>query len=138
MPDRDRYELLDGQLVEKTISFWSSYIATEFLARTRECSRGHQYGWVVSEGTTYQCFPDDPGNDLAYDVDSKVQDWQRAGVRLIWVVKPQSRTVEVHRPRGAGTILHENDDIEGEDVLPGFRCPIRELFLPPPGVVPAS
>jgi Uma2 family endonuclease len=75
-------------------------------------------------------------NDLAYEVDAKVQDYLSAGVRLVWVVNPLARTVEVHRLRGAGVILRENDELTGEDVLPGFSCRVGDLFLPPPGVAP--
>ena len=30
------------------------------------------------------------------------------------------------------------DELSGENVLPGFRCRVGDLFLPPPGTVPAS
>lgn len=58
MPDGDRYELVDGQLVEHTMSTWSSFVAGELLARLREFCRSKQWGWVLPEGTSYQCFPD--------------------------------------------------------------------------------
>jgi len=45
-------------------------------------------------------------------------------------VNPDARTVRIHRLDGAGTILGENDELTGEDVVPGFRCAIRELFQP--------
>jgi hypothetical protein len=32
----------------------------------------------------------------------------------------------------------EAGELDGEDVVPGFRCPVRDLFLPPPGVPPAA
>jgi Uma2 family endonuclease len=173
MPGGNRYELVDGQLVEKSMSFWASYVSGRLHFRLESFSQANQPGWVVSEGTTYQCFPDDPNrvrradvsfirrermslaqataeghtpicpdlaaevlspNDLAYEVDEKVQQWLRAGVRLVWVVNPQTRTVEVHRAHGSGTILREQDDLDGEDVLPGFRCQVKELFEAPAGV----
>ena len=74
-------------------------------------------------------------NDLAYDVDSKVEDYLHAGVRLVWVVNPMTRTVRVHRSDGPGATLRADDELTGGDVLPGFHCPIRELFiLPQPAV----
>ena len=36
-------------------------------------------------------------NDLAYEVDEKVGEWLRAGVRLVWVINPRARIVAVHR-----------------------------------------
>jgi Uma2 family endonuclease len=70
-------------------------------------------------------------NDLALEVDHKVSEYRSAGVRLVWVVNPQEHTVEVHRLTGPGTILGAADDLTGEDVLPGFRCRVADLFLPP-------
>jgi Uma2 family endonuclease len=69
-------------------------------------------------------------NDLAYEIDEKVEDYLRAGVRLVWVVNPEARMVEVHRADGTVTKLHEQDELTGEDVLPGFRCRLSELFPP--------
>jgi Uma2 family endonuclease len=70
-----------------------------------------------------------PG-DTAYEIDEKVADYQKAGVPLIWVVNPNSRTVTAHRGDGSVAILREDDELSGEDVIPGFRCPVREI-LPP-------
>jgi len=71
-------------------------------------------------------------NDLAYEIDTKVEEYLGAGVRVIWVVNPQTRTVKIHRPAGAplGPIafLSEQDTIKGEDVLPGFECKVAEFF----------
>jgi Uma2 family endonuclease len=72
-----------------------------------------------------------PG-DLAYEVDEKIEQYLTAGVRLIWVVSPKTRSVRIHRPKDApqGPIgaLTESDNISGEDVLPGFECPVTEFF----------
>jgi Uma2 family endonuclease len=70
-------------------------------------------------------------NDLAYDVDGKVEDYLQAGVQLVWVVNPVTRTVRVHHPNGPGATLRADGELTGGDVLPGFRCPIRDLFLLP-------
>jgi Uma2 family endonuclease len=67
-------------------------------------------------------------NDLAYDVDEKVLEYLRAGVRLVWVINPETRTVRVHRADGSFAWLSEGDTLSGEDILPGFSCPVRELF----------
>jgi Uma2 family endonuclease len=72
-----------------------------------------------------------PG-DLAYEVDAKVEQYLAAGVRLVWVVSPRTRSIRIHRPKDAkaGPIgaLTESDTISGEDVLPGFECPVAEFF----------
>jgi Uma2 family endonuclease len=74
----------------------------------------------------------------AYEVDVKVQELLDAGTPLIWVVNPERRTVAIHWASGTGTILRENDEIDGEAVLPGFRCRVAEFFQPPAGVTSVS
>src|SRR3954469_7627368 len=39
-----------------------------------------------------------PG-DLAYEIDEKVAEYLAAGVRLVWVVNPKTRSVRIHRPK---------------------------------------
>jgi len=67
-------------------------------------------------------------DDRRAKVDEKIEEWLGAGVRLLWQVNPDSRTVEIHRP-GAETItLSESDSLDGLDVLPGFACRVSDLF----------
>jgi Uma2 family endonuclease len=68
--------------------------------------------------------------DLAPELDEKLEDYRKAGVRLVWVVYPESRTVMVYRADGSVSRLHEEDVLSGEDVIPGFRCEVRLLFPP--------
>jgi Uma2 family endonuclease len=70
-------------------------------------------------------------NDLAYEVDQKVEEYFSVGVRLIWVINPEKRTVIVYRPDGTATKLSEKDTLEGEEVLPGFSCSISAFFPDP-------
>jgi Uma2 family endonuclease len=51
-----------------------------------------------------------------------------AGVRLVWVVDPEARTVEVYTDPDQSSVRHEVDTLEGGAVLPGFSLPLRELF----------
>ena len=48
--------------------------------------------------------------------------------RLVWVVHPDTRTVDVHSQEGAVATLGENDSLDGLDVLPGFASPVRGVF----------
>ncbi len=61
-------------------------------------------------------------------VEEKVAIYLATGVRLIWVIDPVRRTVRVHRANGSEQTLSEVDILDGEDVLPGFRLSIVELF----------
>jgi Uma2 family endonuclease len=71
-------------------------------------------------------------NDIADEVEEKVSEWLGAGVALVWVVYPGTRTVRIHRPRasslGRVSDLTNADVLSGEDVLPGFTCSLGEIF----------
>lgn len=72
-----------------------------------------------------------PG-DSAYEVEEKVAEYLAAGVSLVWVVHPPTRTIRIHRAgsssRSNVSQLAENDTIDGEDVLPGFSARVAECF----------
>lgn len=65
---------------------------------------------------------------------AKVVLYLRLGVRRVWVFDPAARRVQVHSPgRGSGkrietAQLGEGDSLDGGEILPGFRCPLSELF----------
>jgi Uma2 family endonuclease len=68
-------------------------------------------------------------NDTAGDVLAKTQDWLDAGCRAVWVVDPQTMTVTVYRSRKEVQVLTRQDDLEGGDLLPGFRVSVESLFV---------
>jgi Uma2 family endonuclease len=63
-------------------------------------------------------------------VREKVAEYLAAGVALVWVVDtaPDRETVTVHRPGQPARVLSRGDLLTGEDVLPGFRLPLAELW----------
>ena len=67
-------------------------------------------------------------SDSPREVHDKVWMWLSYGVRLVWVVQPDTRTVDIHAPGRAVVTLDERDRIDGLDVLPGFSCAVREVF----------
>ncbi|QDU90069.1 hypothetical protein Pla175_34690 [Pirellulimonas nuda] len=68
-------------------------------------------------------------NDLYSDVEQKVEEYLEAGVKLVWVIDPVTRTAMVYRPRGAQpSRLSIDGELSGEDVLPGFKCQVAALF----------
>lgn len=68
-------------------------------------------------------------NDRYVEVEEKVTEWLAAGTRLVFVVNPRQRTVAIHRPGQAVRILTEQDSLDGEEVIPGWTMPVRDLFL---------
>ncbi len=67
-------------------------------------------------------------NDLAVEVAAKVRDFLNAGVSLIWVANPDTNDVLIYRSDGTVALLRSGDVLDGGDILPGFQCPISELF----------
>jgi Uma2 family endonuclease len=57
-----------------------------------------------------------------------VKDYLDAGTRLVWVLDPDASTITVSRPDGTAEVRRTEDALDGEDVLPGLRVPVCELF----------
>jgi Uma2 family endonuclease len=70
-------------------------------------------------------------NDLVGELDEKVEEYLRAGVQLIWIVRPAARAVQVFRGDRSERWLWAADELSGEDVLPGFGCKVGDLFPNP-------
>jgi Uma2 family endonuclease len=69
-----------------------------------------------------------PPDGDAEEIDRRVADYLGAGVKLIWILYPATRSVWVVRRDGSAARLTEDKDLSGEDVVPGFACPVRALF----------
>ena len=67
-------------------------------------------------------------SDSMREVHDKARMWLSYGVRLVWVIHPDTRTVDVHHQEHSVSTLTENDTLDGIEVLPGFACAIRDLF----------
>ncbi|QEH36222.1 hypothetical protein OJF2_47820 [Aquisphaera giovannonii] len=166
MPGGERYELVDGGLVEQVIGTESSWIELYLAALLLFYCKEKDLGWVLPGTTGLQCFPDAPDRvrrpdvsfvrkgrypgerlpkgftpispDLAVEIvspralagelESKLLDYRQAGIPLIWVIYPDSRSAIVYRADGSTSVLREDDELSGEGVIPGFRCKLREIF----------
>jgi Uma2 family endonuclease len=85
----------------------------------------------------YEATPDlvieiaSPPNDTHPQVQHKVNVFLWAGVPLVWVVWPNTRTVEIWRPsqpQQPSAILHESDTLDGQEIIPDFTCPVSDMF----------
>ena len=170
MPDGKDFELVNGELVERNMSWESERIGSRLIVLIGSFSLEHDCGEVNGSNAGFRCFeeiyPDDPDrlrkpdvsyisvdrvpkkpivkghcpivpdlavevvspNDLSEEVEEKVDEYLRAGVRLVWVVYPQTKLIRVHRANGTVQDLHLHEELSGEDVIPGFRCPVSEVF----------
>lgn len=167
MPDAEHYELVDGVLVERTISLLAARVESKTIRILEGHCEGPDLGWILGPSGGYRCFPWKPGKvrrpdvsfikrdrlpapeqwsegyitippDLAvevtsptdevYDLEEKIEEYLRAGVQLIWVIHPEVRVIEIFRADGSSARIRSGDELSGEDVVPGFRCPVDALF----------
>jgi Uma2 family endonuclease len=67
------------------------------------------------------------------DREKKLALYSRQGVEEYWIVDWRARAVEVHRREGAALRLAatlRDDDQLTSPLLPGFACPISQLWPP--------
>lgn len=73
--------------------------------------------------------------DEVFKVDDKVEVYQKSETRLIWVINPHKKVVSIYHPKDLKpSVLSIEDELDGEDVLPGFKLPLLEIFdypIPP-------
>lgn len=67
-------------------------------------------------------------NDTLAEFNRKVADYFQAGVQLVWMVDPQSKTVAEHRPGAATRKLTVADTLQCDDIIPGFALSLAEFF----------
>jgi len=67
-------------------------------------------------------------NDLVEALEEKLDDYRKVEVPLAWVIYPELRKVKVLRRDGSVSELREDDELSGEDVIPGFRCLVCEIL----------
>ena len=70
-------------------------------------------------------------NDLYEKVYAKVMEYLAAGVKQVWLVSPEHHTVTIYRSATNITAFPGDGELVSEDVFPGFRCPLREIFTAP-------
>jgi Uma2 family endonuclease len=68
-----------------------------------------------------------PSNTVR-EMERKRGDYFSVGVKLVWHIDPDSRTVETYTGPNTFTTLHEADSLTGDPVLPGFSIALGELF----------
>jgi Uma2 family endonuclease len=91
---------------------------------------------IATTGLPDHYWPGAP--DLAVEVRSrhdrwakiaeKVEEYLDLGTQIVWVVDPKKRTVVEWRRGAAPLTLTLGDELDGRDVVPGFRFPVSRLF----------
>lgn len=74
-------------------------------------------------------------DDRMSDVMAKLRFYLLHGVRPVWLIDPVERTLTVMTSPGEARILTDEMELDGGDVLPGFRCVVRDLLPPVTGLI---
>ena len=81
---------------------------------------------VISKGNTSQ------------EMNRKLREYFEAGVRLVWYVYPERRSVHVFTSPDDKIEVNESQTLDAGDVLPGFSIPLARLFAEPKQPPPSS
>ena len=65
------------------------------------------------------------------DVQEKITEYFTFGVKQVWIISPESKTLTVYFSRTSVKILTETDELTDEEVLSGFRLNLSEIFQVP-------
>ena len=68
-----------------------------------------------------------PG-DRTGEVDEKIEAWLAAGTIAVWIVDPKLRTVTIYQSESDVDVRAMGETLDGGAVVPGFSCPVAELF----------
>ena len=162
------YELVDGVLVEKIMSFPESALTCDLIKLLGYFLDKNPLGFLSGPDGAVRLMPGlvripdvsfiawdqlpkrerptDPIAGLApalavevlskgntrKEMDRKVREYFRCGVRLVWLVALTSRTVQVYTAPDQSTTLTEDQTLDGCDVLPGLALPLRQVFAEVP------
>ena len=67
-------------------------------------------------------------NDKHREVVEALDEYLDCGVKQVWIVDPYTETVVVHRAGHEPVQYTLSQELVGGDELPGFRCPVAEIF----------
>lgn len=68
-------------------------------------------------------------SDFYEKVYAKAMEYLAAGVKQVWVVSPENQVVTIYRSATNIIAFPLESELVSEDLLPGFRCPLREIFF---------
>ena len=169
-PLPDRYELIDGEVVEvEEMGVYSSEIANLLRDELSAYGKAKKFGrarmevlypmptpedagrlrrpdvafttferWPENQPVPYQGNPAEVVPDLVVevispsdngdDVVSKLNEYLRAGVRMVWLIWPNEQQLYSYTAPKSVRIFTAEDVLDGGDILPGFQVPMASLF----------
>lgn len=70
-------------------------------------------------------------NDFYEKVHAKAMEYLAAGVKQVWIISPENRTITIYRSATNILAFPEDSELVSEDLFPGFRCHLSEIFKNP-------
>ncbi len=70
-------------------------------------------------------------NDEINKMEQKLTEYFKAGVRVVWIVIPEQRVVNIYSSRRDVRACLENDVCSAAPVLPEFEISVNDLLMPP-------
>ncbi len=67
-------------------------------------------------------------SNTSKQIRSRLREYFARGVRMVWVIAPEDRTLTIYRTLDEARLLHETATVTGDDVLPGFTCLVSDLL----------
>lgn len=67
-------------------------------------------------------------SDRWSDIFDKIGEYLAAGVSEVWIIDPAKRSLSIHQPNHPVLRFGESDTLAHRELLPGFTCPVAELF----------
>ncbi|MSU60277.1 MAG: Uma2 family endonuclease [Pedosphaera sp.] len=68
-----------------------------------------------------------PSNSRS-EIDARLRDFFSSGTQIAWLINPDTDSVEVCRSLTQRRLIGPGGELDGENLLPGFRYPINDLF----------
>lgn len=62
------------------------------------------------------------------EVQGKLEDYLAAGVKMVWIVRPKQKSVTVYNSLFDFKTFQENEELDGGEVLPDFKCKLQDIF----------
>ena len=62
------------------------------------------------------------------EIERKLHEYFRAGVRLVWLIDPKARLVDAYTSPNEFRRFRNGQTLDGGDVLPGFKLPLKSFF----------
>ncbi|NEQ38561.1 MAG: Uma2 family endonuclease [Okeania sp. SIO3I5] len=68
-------------------------------------------------------------NNTFEELHQKIVEYFENGCRLIWVINPDEKSILVYHKPEPDKLLQITDNLDGEDILPGFKLAVSDLFI---------